>query len=253
VIDIHTHILPDIDDGAASVDVSIDMLDAARAMGVTIIVATPHLTEPLTAEYDADVHRAFLEIESHARERAITLLRGFEIRLTPDLPARLRAGEPVTLGGSDTVLVDLPFIDWPHFADETLFNVQASGYQVILAHPERYPRIQEDPKAGLELVNRGIALQVNISSLAGIFGRTAQRAAEALLELGAVHLVASDAHSAGDRMAAVPEGLGTLRDLVGPEGLRRLALDTPRAILRGQPLPAPVGTQRQTWRDRLAI
>jgi protein-tyrosine phosphatase len=241
VLDLHCHILPDVDDGAESLDVSVAMLDAARRIGIRTIVATPHLTERLDPGYAATVDAAFRRVEPLAAERGIALERGFEIRLSPDLPRRLRAGEPCTLAGSRVVLVDLPFVDdWPHFVDDTLFDLQASGFLPILAHPERYPHVQRRPEVGQELAGRGIALQVNLASLAGTFGRRARRAAEELLRLGAVHLVATDAHSAGHRMAAVPDGLAHLRKLSGDDGVRRLTVEAPATLLNGDALPQPV-------------
>jgi protein-tyrosine phosphatase len=240
VIDMHSHILPGLDDGAASVDVSTAMLDAAAALGITTIVATPHLHRPLTDDYDATARSALAAIQEPARERGIEVLRGFEVRLTADLPARLRAGEPITLGDSQAVLVDLPFNEWRHDLDEALFNIQVSGFLPILAHPERYPVFQRRPERARELAARGIALQVTTGSFAGAFGHRARSAAEALLRAGAVHLIASDAHSADDRMAAVPAGLERLGALVGEAGVRQLTADAPRHVLATGTAPAPV-------------
>jgi protein-tyrosine phosphatase len=252
VIDLHSHLLPGVDDGATDLAVAIAMLDAAAAIGIGAIVATPHLTSPLDAGYAHAVGGAFDSVLPEARRRGIELTRGFEIRLTPDVPARLADGEPSALGDSRWVLVDLPFVDeWPHFVDATLFAIQTAGYGVILAHPERYPRIQREPDLGRALAERGVALQVTAGSFAGIFGRRAKRAAEALLEHGAVHLVATDAHSAGQRMAAVPAGLRRLESLVGSDGYRTLTVDAPAAVLAGEPLPAPVAANRRSLLDRL--
>jgi protein-tyrosine phosphatase len=90
------------------------------------------------------------------------------------------------------------------------------------------------------LAERGIALQVTIGSFGGVFGKRAKRAAEQLIGLGAVHLAATDAHSAGHRLAAVPEGLRRLQELVGAENLQQLALHTPKALLNGGMLPSPI-------------
>lgn len=240
MIDLHSHILPSVDDGAGSPQVSLDMLDAAWAMGIRTIVATPHLVGRLTPAYDAKVHGAFRLIESHARASGIELLAGFEIRLSPDLPSRLAQGEPITLNGGKVVLVDLPSIDWPHHVDSTLFEIQTAGFLPVLAHPERYTDIQKDPSMGLRLAERGIGLQVTIGSFSGIFGKRAKRAAEELVRLGAVHLVATDAHSAGHRLAAAPDGLRRLRTMVGPDNLHRLTEHAPHALLHDGVLPFPI-------------
>lgn len=251
MIDLHSHVLPGIDDGAPNLDVSISMLDAWVTNGFHTVAATPHLMQPLDASYAAAVDRAFREVEPLAAARGLTLLRGYEVRLSPGVPDQLRRGDMMGLDGTDLVLIDLPFTDWPLYVDDTLFGVQTSGSRIILAHPERYPAIQEDPSKAEELVGRGIYLQVTIGSFSGAFGKRAKKSAESLLERGLVHLLATDAHSAGHRMAAVPAGLDRLRDLIGEGGLHQLTIEAPASLLNGDPPPEPVAMAATTWRDRL--
>lgn len=253
MIDLHSHLLPGIDDGAPSLDVSIAMLDAYVANGFRTVATTPHLMQRLDHTYATQVRDAFAQVEPHATERGISLVRGFEIRLAPDTPEQLRRRDPIAIDETDVVLVDLPFTEWPLYADSTLFAVQTTGARVLLAHPERYPAIQEDPSKADELVGRGIALQVTIGSFSGAFGKRAKRAAEGLLERGVVQLLATDAHSAGHRMAAVPAGLERLRALIGEEGIRQLLVEAPAMLLNGDPLPPPVRVPERSWRDRLVI
>lgn len=253
MIDLHSHLLPKIDDGAPSLDVSIAMLDAYVANGFRTVATTPHLTERLDRAYAAAVRDAFAQVDPHARERGISLVRGFEIRLAPGVPEWLRRRDPIALEGTEAVLVDLPFSDWPLYADSTLFAAQTAGYRVLLAHPERYPAIQDDPARADELVDRGIALQVTIGSFSGAFGKRAKRTAESLLERGVVQLLATDAHSAGHRMAAVPSGLERIRALIGEDGVRQLLVEAPAMLLNGDPLPPPVHLPARTWRDRLVL
>jgi protein-tyrosine phosphatase len=252
MIDLHSHLLPGIDDGAASFDVSLAMLDAYAANGFRAVAVTPHLMERLDATYAARIRAAFMALEPHARERGIALVRGFEIRLSPETPAWLERGDLIDIDGTGVLLIDLPFTEWPLYADSTLFAVQTAGHKVILAHPERYPAIQDDPARAEDLVARGIALQVTIGSFSGAFGRRAKRTAELLLERGIVQLLATDAHSAGHRMAAVPAGLKRLRALIGDEGLRQLLTEAPAHLLNGDPLPPPLHIPDRTWKDRFS-
>lgn len=251
MIDIHSHLLPGIDDGAPSLQVSLDMLDAYVANGFRTVAATPHLMGRLDAAYEAAVREAFAQVEPHARERGISLVRGFEVRLGPNLPDQLRGGDPITLDDSNVILLDLPFTEWPLYADATLFGVQAAGFRVVLAHPERYPSLQDDPSRAQGLVDRSIVLEVTIGSLSGAFGKRAKRCAEALLELGVVQVVATDAHSAGHRMAAVPAGMERLRELLGPDQVRRLTIEAPAMLLNGDAPPLPVRTLERSWRQRI--
>jgi len=239
VIDLHVHVLPAIDDGATSVAVTEAMLTRARDLGFSVLVATPHLPGPLTPAYRERVGAAHAQARAMGAAVGVEVRLGFEVALTPDLPRRLERGEESTLGGGTAVLVDLPFAGWPHHVEATLFGLQAAGFRPVLAHPERYDAVQRDPALAARLAQRGVALQVTIASTAGVFGKPAQRTAEALLRLGAVHLVATDAHSAGHRLAAVPAGLDRLQALLGERQLARLAVDAPRALLDGAPLPDP--------------
>ena len=248
MIDLHSHLLPAVDDGATSPEVTAAMLAKAQATGFTTMVATPHLPGPLDAAYRERVEAAYRQTRVMAAAVGVEVRLGYEVALTPDLPDRLERGEPSTLDGGSAILVDVPFAGWPHHADDTFFALQVAGFQPILAHPERYAELQRDPGRAASLVERGVALQVTIGSLVGVFGKTAQRTAEQMLRQGLVHLVATDAHSAGHRFAAVPAGLQKLRDLVGEERLVQLVQAVPQALLAGDPLTGPLpvaGRNRQ--------
>jgi protein-tyrosine phosphatase len=255
MIDIHLHLLPGVDDGAASPEETRGMLARARALGFAVLVATPHLPDRLDPPYRERVASAFALTRELAAAEEIEVRPGFEVRLTPDLPRRLAEGEPITLGGSNAVLVDLPFGGWPHHVDQTLFAVQTAGFRPVLAHPERYAAVQDELARALRLAERGVLMQLNLGSLHGLFGKRAQRTAEALLRAGAVHAVATDAHSAGGRYAEVPKGLARLTELVGAAGRDRLLIETPAALLAGAPVrAASVGTEwpgNGGWQARL--
>lgn len=255
MIDLHLHLLPGIDDGAASLDVSQAMLEQARLVGFRTLVTTPHLSGKLSEAMHARVTAALAEVRSLSASHEIEVLLGYEIMLSPDLPGRLTSGEPSTLGGGTAVLVEVPLAGWPTFVDDTLFGLRVAGYRPILAHPERYRTIQEESGTAAALAERGVILQVTIGSLTGLFGREARKTAERLVRDGTAQIVATDAHSAGHRFAAVPEGLERLRDMVGEERTEQLVEGTPRALLHGGPLPAPPvpPPPKRSWLARLGI
>ncbi|MGH2562701.1 MAG: tyrosine-protein phosphatase [Thermomicrobiales bacterium] len=246
VIDTHMHLLPGIDDGAASMEVAREMIARAREVGFRTLVATPHLGDPLAPAEQRRVDNALEKVQDLAAAVGIEVGLGFEIMLSPNLPARLADGEPVTMAGSRAVLVELPFTAWPHFAEQTLFALQLDGYRPVLAHPERYLAVQQDPERAMALAGRGVLLQVTIGSLVGLFGRAGRQTAEALVLSGAAQLVATDAHSAGRRFVAAVEGLARLRELVGEERAAQLTDGVPRALLEDAPLPelAPLPERR---------
>lgn len=252
MIDLHLHVLPGVDDGARDLAASREMLELARELGFDLLVATPHLPGPLTADYARRVAAALAESQAVGAELGVEVRQGFEVMLAPDLIRRLEGGEPITLGGGSALLVELPFSVWPLYTEATMFALQTAGYRPVLGHPERYAEVQRNPGLAIALAERGVLLQVNLPSLTGLFGQAARRTAEVLLRAGAVHLAASDAHSSGRRYAAVPAGIGRLRELVGDEGVAILLEETPRALLEGAALPnaprvAPGATGTGWW------
>lgn len=215
------------------------MLERASKFDYTTLVATPHLSGPLTTAFESTVRSAFSTLLNAAKEVPIAIELGYEIMLSPDLPARLGAGERSRIAGSTTVLVELPFSGWPIFTEQTLFDIQTLGLRPLLAHPERYLVAQSDPDKLLDLANRGVMFQVTIGSLAGLFGKSAQRMAELLMREGLVTILATDAHSAGSRFMSVAEGLQRAESLVGPDVVRQLTYENPKALLESRPLPPP--------------
>ena len=251
MIDIHSHLLPGVDDGASSMQVAVDMLAIYAQLGFTKIVATPHLVAELDSVYREAVRDALDLVAPYAKRLGLQVVQGYEIRLNPEVPRFIEAAHPITMGYTNVVLTDLAGSSWPSFTEDIIFQIQSTGCKVILAHPERYTAIQQHPEMALDLFNRGVILQTTIGSYCGAFGRRAKKAAETLLDLQVVQVVATDAHSAGDRMAAVPDGLQRLEDLLGVDQLRCLLIDAPNAILAGSDLPQPVQPISRSWRNRL--
>ncbi|CAA9551446.1 MAG: hypothetical protein AVDCRST_MAG33-925 [uncultured Thermomicrobiales bacterium] len=235
MIDLHNHLLPGIDDGARSMDVTRQVLARASGFGYRTIVATPHLRDRLLASYGVDVAERLAEVTALAAGIGITVAGGYEVFLSPDLPRRLAEGEPSTLAGTRSILVEVPFVGWPPYTEATLFALQTVDYRPVLAHPERYQAVQRDPQLALALAGRGVPLQLSLGSLVSS-SRTVRRTAEQLLAAGAIAVVASDAHGDDHRLAAVPAGLARLTELVGPETADRIVRVNPEAILAGSPI-----------------
>ncbi len=240
MIDLHLHLLPRIDDGASSSKVSEEMLAIASKLGFTRLVATPHLDGPLSPEYRRQAETLAAALRPIGRSHKVEVDQGYEIQLDPDLARRLAAGAPVSLAGSRTVLVELPFNGWPLHAEQSLFELQAAGFRPLLAHPERYAAIQADVEKAVQLAERGVLLQVTFSSLTGLFGRSGQRIAEELLGRNLVTVLASDAHGAGQRLLSVEGGLKRARAVVGEARLDQLVRANPEALLMDRPLPEPL-------------
>ena len=235
MIDLHNHLLPGIDDGAASADVSRQMLARSAQLGYRTIVATPHLRDRLLDDYHVAVDIRLADIRHDATPHGITVIGGYEVFLTPDLPTRLEQGEPSMIAGTRSILVELPFTGWPTYTESTIFALQTAGYRPILAHPERYQAVQHDPELAIALARRGVLLQLTLRSLIGSSKRI-QKVSAQLLGAGAIALVASDAHGDDHRLAAVPDALQRLEQLVGRDQRERIVGTNPEAVLSDVPI-----------------
>ncbi|HZS93746.1 MAG TPA: CpsB/CapC family capsule biosynthesis tyrosine phosphatase [Chloroflexota bacterium] len=238
MIDLHNHILPGVDDGAATMEESLEIARQFVSEGVEKVAATPHFN-PLEADRvsAADVVELVdsLRTALAAADIPLHVEPGQEIFLTPDLPALLASGEARPLGSSRWIVVELPFDTLPFYVDDTLFRLQSAGYRPILAHPERYSFVQRDPDKGVALAERDVALQLTAASLLGHYGRRVRNTAEKLLAEGAYSIASSDRHHPGQNrsLEAVRKALARL----GGQDLAELLLQTnPRRVLANERL-----------------
>ena len=165
--DIHSHVVPGIDDGSPSVERSLELIARMKSWGLEKLIVTPHVTQDMdySAEYRID-------------EMFVEQLEGGIVR-------RLHG---------DYLLVENSYIQEPYNIDQILFQVSMKGYHPILAHPERYMYYYDKPKRYDELHSKGILFQVNLLSLAGYYGKEAKKVAEMLIEKDYVDYLGTDLH-----------------------------------------------------------
>lgn len=240
MIDIHSHVLPGVDDGSVNMDMSLEMLAIAADSGVRTLVATPHCNIP--GEFDnyrsPELEELFreLQMEAEREEIPIRLCRGMEVYATPELPALLREGRVWTINGGPYFLMEFSFGENPDFCGEVLRECCALGYRPVIAHPERYFFLQEDPELAYDWCTAGYALQLNKGSLLGRFGPEVRDTAELLVRHGLAACVASDAHRPYARSTHMGE-IRTFLDREYGEDYRRLLLEeNPARILSGREL-----------------
>ena len=234
MIDIHTHLLPGVDDGSPSLEVSLPILERFVDEGVEVLVCTPHLQASQAARAPHEKYEEiFREMVSRA-PRGITLLRGWEIML--DAPDVELGDHRLGLGGSPAMLVEFPRMNVPVAADRELMRLRTSGSIPILAHPERYWGCTPDMVRTWR--NAGAAIQMDASMLLG--GPASSKLARALLAAGLVDCIASDNHGdqrslAGARQWLLELGAEEQADLLTRGNARRM-LDG-EAPLPVAPLP----------------
>lgn len=200
-IDIHSHIIPGIDDGARNESVALKMLKMAQQSGTGHIIATPHYVYGNTRYGFATIIEKCEALNRLAASAGIniTVYPGCEVFITPELIELYEQGLIGTLANSCYMLVEFPMMSIPSYTDNVLYNLQLKGITPIIAHPERYSEIQYDSERLKSFIDRGILAQVNSGSITGVYGREAKKTVMRLIKEGLVQFVASDAHSASGR------------------------------------------------------
>lgn len=236
MIDLHSHILPELDDGSQSLQESLAMARMAVDSGVTAMTATPHCADDRAAE----VYEAWKLLRQALKETRIPLklFLGMEIFGTEDTLKLLQEGKLFTMNGSRYPLIEFSFHSDGDRETRILRSLCKAGLRPVIAHPERYFFVQYDP----ELLNRwyrmGCLMQVNRGSLLGRFGTHAQELAEELIARNFAAVVASDAHSPQIRTTWMAD----VRTLISQEfsraRARTLLLDNPIRIIKDDSIPA---------------
>lgn len=237
MIDIHCHILPDFDDGSSSLEESLTMARMAVDSGVTTIVSTPHFPGRASAlRRVEDLYSKYqLLRDALAREQIdLTLMPGAEILCLPETPALARKKALPTIGNTDYFLVEFYFNESPGYMNQMLRDLAECGYKPVVAHPERYKAVQQDPRLVEYWFSRGYVMQLNKGSLLGSFGPWVQNSADGIIRRGLAHVIASDAHGTAMRTPHMAGLTHWLRGHCDPEYAEILTLHNPTRILENQ-------------------
>lgn len=233
--DIHCHILPGIDDGASSLEEAINMAIMAKNNGIKAIFATPHYIEGAGFK-DAISNKETLDkLNSELCNRGIDIkiYHGCELYSTPDVLKLLEKGQIITLNHSSYMLIELPMHDVPMYVQTMIYNLKVKGITPIIAHPERYTKIIEDPNTLHMLILRGALAQLNLPSILGIYGENVRNTAEILLMHDMIHFVGTDAHKPSKRYYNIGEAIDILNNLIGREKALKITDLNPEEIIKG--------------------
>lgn len=235
MIDVHVHLLPEVDDGAKDMNEALEMAALAVESGVSVICVTPH-----SSAYgrhrnhdDEEYRQRFKELQAAIEKEGLNLklVPGMEIFGTYDVMQCLKSGQLIGLNHSRYPLVEFPFDDYAAEATEILEEIIEMGLVPVVAHPERYVYVQEDPRLMNLWAELGCLFQINKGSLLGRFGSRVQRLAWELVFRGFACVVASDAHSADHRSTWMREIKAVLGEELSKEEMNQLLRVRPGMLI----------------------
>ena len=234
-VDLHCHWIAGIDDGARTADEGLQMLRALKQIGFGEVIATPHMRPGMFDNERVDLTSAFERMQPH-------------LEPTTDLPSvglssehyfdstvfdRILADQALPYPGQRAILLEFYPVAFPAQVDRRLVDIRRHKLLPVIAHPERYEQVWEQPELLERLVDLGVATLLDTAALEGKYGRRPKRCARDLLERGLYHAACSDAHRPGD-VALVKAGMAWIKKEYGEEEVDFLFREGPRAILAGQ-------------------
>ena len=236
MIDIHCHLLPEVDDGPKSWEMAVEMCRMAVADGITHSVATPHANDRYA--YDRVYLCGLLEQLKQKVGPELQLTLGCDFHLSfENLERVLEHPHTYTIGETNYLLIELSNYSVPTQLAECFTRLGDRGLTPILTHPERNPILQQTPQRILEWAEQGCLMQVTASALTGFWGERPEIVARWLLERSAVHVLSSDAHDTKRRVPNLAVGYAAAEKIVGAAYAEALVEGNPGAIVNGMPIP----------------
>ena len=238
MIDIHSHILPNIDDGSSSWDISLNMCRQASEDGIKTIVATPHILNGIYDNKPQDIEEKVKILNQKIKENNIPLqiLPGSEVHLSADIIEKIKKQEILTLNKSNYILLEFPHTQIPLHIEEILFQIQIMGITPILSHVERNLKFQQKPSLLSQLIQKGALAQITAASLCGFFGPIIKKFTQKLLVEGLVYCMATDAHTdtKEGRGSFFSQALTEASKIIGHQSALNLVHSNPQKIITNQ-------------------
>lgn len=247
MIDLHTHLLPGIDDGAKSLEEAVQIIKQGKETGITAICTTPHLSSSFSKDRTEKIMENFLKLQEKVSVESIDmqLYLGSEIDLRMNFDSIKRLPFFFINQTQKYLFVELPLGEFPSFTERTLFSLLIEGHSPILAHPERSLSKESDFERIEKLKDSGILIQLNAGSLLGDFGKKIQRGARRLLEENLVDFISSDAHDLNRRpITVMAEAFKKVKKELGEEKGLELFEKNPKKILQADNIETKIEIKR---------
>lgn len=246
MIDFHSHILPNIDDGSRSIEETFNLIKEAKNVGFDAIVSTSHYMENY---YETNVPEREVWINAiyenlQVKNINIRLYLGNEIYLTENIIKLLEEGKASTINDTSYVLFEMPLNAEPLNLYDIVYEMMQCKLVPILAHPERYSFVQKDPELIYDLIQKGVLMQANYGSIIGQYGEKAKMIVKKFLKNNMIHFLGTDVHRQNTIYPRIPECLAEINSLIGEEKLEELSNENPLLALKNKRIdiaePIPV-------------
>lgn len=229
MIDFHSHILPNIDDGSRNIEQTLNMLEEAKKAGFTKIISTSHYIEEYYESDEEERNKLINEVRNNIQ--GIELYLGNEIYITDNIVQLIADKKASTINNSKYVLFEMPLTAKAMNDKEVIYRLIENGYVPIIAHPERYIHVQENPKYIEELSEMGALFQANYGSIIGMYGKKAEKTVKKLFKEDLISFLGSDVHRADQVYPQIPKIMKKLRKLLTDERIEELTVINPQKVL----------------------
>ena len=238
MIDIHSHVLPQMDDGSSSWDISLKMCQQAYKDGIKTIIATPHTLNGIYENHPQAIEEKVRILNQKLKENNIPLqvLPGSEVHLRDDIIEKIKKKEILTLNKNNYILLEFPTTQVPLQIEEILFRIQIMGITPILSHVERNLEFQQKPDLLTNIIQKGALAQLTAASLCGAFGPITKKFSQELLANDLIYCLASDAHSNSEtgRNPILSKAVTEASKIIGQKPALNLVQTNPQKIIMNQ-------------------
>ena len=241
MIDFHTHIIPNIDDGSKSVEETFNLIKEAEKAGFDTIISTSHYMEGYFETSNEEKRIWINTLNQKLKEQNINvqLYLGNEIYLTKNITQLLENDRASSINNSNYVLFEMPLNAKPLDLYDIIYEMLSRKIIPVLAHPERYTFVQKDIELIYDLIDKGVLMQMNFGSITGFYGSKVQNTAKKLLVRDMVHFFGSDVHKQNTIYPQIPKILDTLKKYIDEEKIKELTEINPNLALNNKAIDIP--------------
>lgn len=236
MIDIHTHLIPNVDDGSDSVECTFRAFDKAEKAGFTDVILTSHCltdyyeTKPEELCFWKDKLQEILE----SKNKKLKIHSGMEIYISENIAELINEKKLLTLANSKYMLLELPMSTNVAYLDHVIYVLESMGIKTIIAHPERYKNVQKNPCIVEEYIEKGCLIQCNYGSILGIYGKEAKNTIKKILKKNLVHFMGTDCHKNSDIYLNVDKAIKKIEKIIGKDKIYEITTSNAQKIINNE-------------------